>query len=178
MEYKEVEVKEKEPSVKAKEEELVWGEGPEPTFKECITAEQNGEPIGWGETQPLWELTKEVKEEEEILIVKEEFTCIEEDFKVLEEQLEAIRLLARWIFCKKTINLQNYEERYREVYPADKKSPFFTPFTIKGPLMMHGFYASYLMQIERIMEEYIKTRHQAQFQFEVVKEANPMEVSA
>ncbi|KAG8900624.1 hypothetical protein FRB99_005942 [Tulasnella sp. 403] len=106
------------------------------------------------------------------------FSCIEEDFKVLEEQLEAVRSSARWIFCEKTINLQNYEERYREVYPADEKSPFFTPFTIEGPLMMHGFYTSYLMQIERITEEYIKTGHQAQFRFEVVKEANPTEVSA
>ncbi|KAG8895497.1 hypothetical protein FRB99_000565 [Tulasnella sp. 403] len=221
-EYKEVEVEEKEPSAKTKEEELVWREGQNPS-------EQNGTPIGWGETQPSWEVTKEVKKEEEIPMVEEEvtldcptvdqvnyhyqqptplpqawwenqdlahpdwlgshanftylykteqFTYIKEDFKVLEEQLEAIRTSARWIFQEKTINLQNYEERYREVYPADEKSPFFTPFAIEGPLMTHGLYTSYFMQIERIMEEYIKARHQAQFWFKVVKEANPIEVSA
>ncbi|KAG8899682.1 hypothetical protein FRB99_006501 [Tulasnella sp. 403] len=192
---------EKEPLVKAEEEELVWGEGPEPTFKECIQAEQNGEPISWGETQPSWEITDQEiqKVEEEVTLdcptvdtvdyhyqqptplpraYTEQFSHIKEDFQVLEEQLEAIRSSARWIFREKTINLQNYEERYREVYPADEKSPFFTPFTIEGPLTMHGFYTSYLMQIKRITEEYIKTRHQAQFRLKVVKEANPTKVSA
>ncbi|KAG8890344.1 hypothetical protein FRB99_003873, partial [Tulasnella sp. 403] len=238
-EYKGVETEEKEPLAKPKEEELVWGEGLEPTFEECITAEQNREPTGWGETQPLWEVTKEEKiqgtdfqkksnlfpmleVEEEVTLDRltvdavdyhyqqptllprawwenqdtahpdwlgshanftylystERFSCIEEDFKVLEEQLEAVRLSARWIFHEKTINLQNYEERYREVYPMDEKSPFFTPFAIEGPLTMHGFYVSYLTQIKRITEEYIKTGHQAQFRFEVIKEANPTEVSA